>query len=78
MTYRVEQFVRKISSPIIVKIGIEELHFKNGSELAEYKFDRSYIITDLSASEGNVIISLTENVSINATNWVGEEQAEFF
>ena len=78
MTYKVEQFVRKISSPIIVKIGIEELHFNDGSELAEYKFDRSFVITDLSAKESTVAITLAENENINDTNWVGEEQAGFF
>ena len=78
MTYRVEQFVRKISSPIVVKIGIEEMQFKNGSELAEYKFDRSFVISDINIDRKNIIISLAENDHINDTNWLGEEQAGFF
>ena len=78
LTYRVEQFVKKISSPIIVKIGNEEMHFKNGSELAEYKFDSSCVITDLSAKESTVVITLAENENINDTNWVGEIQEGFF
>lgn len=78
LTYKVEQSVRKISSPIVVKIGTEEMHFTNGSELAEYKFDRSYVITDLSAKESTVVITLAENEKVNDTNWVGEEQTGFF
>ena len=78
MTYRIEQFVRKISSPVIVKTGTEEIHFSNGSELAEYRFDRRYIVTGISANGQDILITLTENELVNDTNWVGEEQEGFF
>ena len=78
MTYRVEQFVRKISSPIIVKIGNEEMHFSDGPELAEYTFDRNIVISDMSAKENAIVIALSENENINDTNWIGEIQEGFF
>ncbi|MBR6101909.1 MAG: hypothetical protein IKP95_05740 [Ruminococcus sp.] len=77
MTYRIEQFVRKISSPVIVKTNTEEKHFKNGSELADYSFDRRYIVTDICTNGQNIIITLAENDNINDTNWVGEIQEGF-
>ena len=78
LTYRTEQFVRKISSPVIVKTGTEEIRFSNGSELAEYRFDRRYIVADISANGQDILITLAENELVNDTNWVGEEQEGFF
>ncbi|SFB66266.1 hypothetical protein [Ruminococcus albus] len=77
MTYRVEQFVRKISSPVIVKYGDTEREFKSGEELANYDFDRNVVVTDVSADGNKIIITLVENARVNETNWVGEEQTYF-
>ena len=78
MTYRVEQWVRKIISPITVKYQDNVMHLNNGSDLADYSFDRRYVISSVEADGETVIITLAENDCINDTNWVGEKQASFF
>ena len=78
MTYKIEQYVAKITSPIIVRIGAEEMAFTNGTDLAGYSFDRCLVIDNIKAEGSIVIITLADNARINDTNWVGEEQAGFF
>ena len=78
MTYKIEQYVAKITSPIIVRIGAEEMAFTNGTDLAEHSFDRCLVIDSIRGEESKIIITLVENTRVNDTNWVGEEQAGFF
>ena len=78
MTYKIDQFVRKITSPVKVLIDDKMLKFENGETLAENIFDRNYSVADLRAEGSVVIITLAENEQINDTNWIGEEQQTFF
>ncbi|SDB26760.1 hypothetical protein SAMN02910317_01328 [Ruminococcaceae bacterium FB2012] len=78
MTYKIDQFVRKISSPITVLVGDKILEFENGETLAGYVFDRKYSVAVLRAEGSAVVITLDENEQVNDTNWIGEEQQTFF
>ena len=78
MTYKIEQFVSKITSPVIVKTGDESLTFNNGTELGEHTFDRRYLVADINTDGMNIVLTLVENERVNDINWVGEEQAGFF
>ena len=78
MTYRIEQWVRKITSPVMVKIGDENIKMADGKQLAERSFDRSYLISEVSALDDMILIVLVENDKTNDITWVGEEQASFF
>ena len=78
MTYRVEQWVKKISSPIVAEYYQKILNFDNGKQLAEYTFDHSVTITNVMAKDKSIYIMVLDNDRVNDTNWVGEEQAEFF
>ena len=78
MTYKIEQYVAKITSPIIVRIGAEEMAFTNGTDLAQYSFDRCLVIDNIKAEGSKVIITLADNARVNDTNWVGEIQEGFF
>ena len=78
MTYRVEQWVRKITSPIIVKIGDKSMIMSNGEQLADYAFDKYYCVSEVSVIDDKIIIVLVENSRVNDTTWIGEEQASFF
>ena len=78
MTYRVEQFVARITSPVVVYFGDEILELKNGQELAERSFDRSVAISEIRASDSAVVITLVENDRVNDINWCGEEPVGFF
>lgn len=78
MTYRVEQFVRKIKSPVIVKIGENCLQYSDGMSLADAEFSEQMSIINISAEDNKVIIELVKNNRVNDVNWIGEEQADFF
>lgn len=78
MTYKIDQFVSKISSPITVLVGDKILEFENGETLAGYVFDKKYSVADLRAEGSVVIITLAENEQVNDMNWIGEEQVGFF
>ena len=78
MTYKIEQFVSKITSPVIVKTGDKNLTFNNGTEFAEHTFDRKYLGADINTDGANIVLTLVENERVNDINWGGEEQAGFF
>lgn len=61
MTYKIEQFVSKITSSVIVKIGDESLTFNNDTELAEHTFDRKYLVADINTDGTNIVLTLVEN-----------------
>ena len=78
MTYRIEQFVRKIESPVTVKIGENCSQYVDGKSLAEAEFSEQMSIIKISAKDNKVIIELVKNDKVNDVNWIGEEQADFF
>lgn len=78
MTYKIDQFVRKITSPVVVKLGDESLSFANGQVLSENDFDRPYIVSEITASEDScIVIALIENDRINDTSWSDNDQIIF-
>lgn len=78
MTYRIEQFVRKIKSPVTVRIGDNSIDFPDGEKLAEASFCEPMIIDSVIAENDKIIIRLAKNDRVNDVNWIGEEQAGFF
>ncbi len=78
MTYRVEQFVAKIKSPVVAVIEDKQMEFADGKALAETAFSKLFRIESLTAKGDKIIIKLVENDRLNDTNWTGEEQADFF
>lgn len=77
MTYRVEQWVRKIKSPVTVKIGETAISYPNGEELADDSFSEPLVIDSVLAEDSKIIIKLVKNSKTNDVNWVGEEQSFF-
>ena len=77
MTYRVEQWVRKIESPVTVRIGENFISFPNGEVLADAAFCEPLVIESVSAEDSKIIIKLMKNSKTNDVNWVGEEQSFF-
>ena len=78
MTYRVEQFVAKIESPVVAVIEDKQIQYADGKALAETTFTRLFRIDSITARGSKVFVKLVENDRLNDTNWTGEEQAEFF
>lgn len=78
MTYKIEQFVRKITSPVIVKTDKDSVLYSNGEDLANAEFSEKMSISKISAEDNKVIVELVKNDKVNDVNWIGEEQAYFF
>ena len=78
MTYKVEQFVAKIESPVVAVIEDKQMEFVDGKALAETAFSKLFRIESLTARGSKVYVKLVENDRLNDTNWTGEEQADFF
>ena len=78
MTYRVEQWVRKIKSPIIARINDKELSFDNGDSFANsFITDKPVIIYSISVTDGKIVVELIENEIINDTSWSDKENSYF-
>ena len=78
MTYRVEQFVAKIESPIVAVIEDKQMEFADGRALADTSFSKLFRVESMTARGDKVFVKLVENDRLNDTNWTGEEQADFF
>ena len=78
MTYKINQFVEHIVSPVCVIIGNRKIRFKDGKQLAETTFDKNYLIDEIYSEDGGICISFKENDMIHTMNWIGEEPVSFF
>ena len=62
MTYRIEPWVGTISSPIIAVLPDgENRRYENGELAAKAVFDKHYVVKELSATNGAVILHLVES-----------------
>ena len=80
MTYKLNQEVKKIASPITIRFdGSDDvLSFANGTALADACFEKNYLIESVAAKDSTIEITLRENDMVNVVNWVGEEAVSFF
>lgn len=72
MTYRIDQFVKKIKAPIVCKFDDQELSFENGEKLAEHVFEKYYLIDSVEIEDGKAVLILTERV-VPSINSIGDE-----
>lgn len=79
LTYKLQYtFIRKITSPIVVKIGSTSIEYSSGEECANASFDKPYIIKEVSTIEGKILITLEENKAINdVSSWSKTDQSFF-
>ena len=71
MKYRLEAFVTKLTSPVIVIIDGTEREYAPG-ELAKAYFPKKYEIVSLSAKDNKIILELDEAKTTQPFNYVGE------
>ena len=62
MSFYLDAEVRKIVSPIIVKLNDEELFFENGTALSQHCFDTRYVIRSVSSEMNSIVIELSDGV----------------
>ena len=79
MTYKLQETISKISSPVVLLIdGEERYQFDNGIEAYEQDYDHYYLIDELYIKSGKIYIVMRENNQITGVNWCGEEEVSFF
>ncbi len=80
MTYKLNPEVSKIQSPVILRIEGGELStdetYANGAELANAIFEKNYLVRSLAAQGDVIVLTVSENLCVNNTNWIGEELTE--
>ena len=78
MTYKLNSDLILIKSPIILVIDGEERSYPSGESLVKLEFNKRYVVESIRARDSYVVVTLEENNTINAVNWIGEEAVSFF
>jgi len=79
MTYKLQEIISKITSPVVLLIeGEERYQFNCGREAYEQDYDHYYLIDELYIKSGKIYIALRENNQTNDVNWCGEQEVSFF
>lgn len=73
MTFRLEGFVKKLNSPVIVSIDGIEQEYESGAVLAIEEFTKRYEIRSLSARSDKFVLELAEEIHNAPFNYIGEE-----
>lgn len=77
LTYKLESFIEKISSPVLLEYNGETLKFQNGAAAREHFFDKYLLVSDIKICGDKIHLILKENDIMNDTNWCGDEQITF-
>ena len=78
LTYKLESFIKKIISPVVIEYNGEVQEFPNGSEAYEQDYSEYLLVDEIKSVDGKVRLVLKENEKKNDITWCGEEQATFF
>ena len=80
MTYKLNPEVSNIKSPVILRIeggeSSTDKTYADGAELANATFEKNYVVRSLAAQGDVIVLTVSENLCINNTNWIGEEMTE--
>jgi len=70
---------RLVTCPIIVKVESHELAFPDGITLMQHEFDKRYLVQEITAEDGKIIVRLNEDKSpVSASNYAMDENESFF
>ena len=78
LKYKLETFIKKITSPVVIEYNGEVLEFPNGTAAYEQEFAKYMVVDEVKMLDNKICIVLKENDRINDVTWFGEEQANFF
>ncbi|MBR1765166.1 MAG: hypothetical protein IJ746_07200 [Ruminococcus sp.] len=78
LKYKLETFINKITSPVVLEYNGEVQKFPNGAAAYEQDFAKYMIVDEVKIVGDKICIVLKENDRINDVTWFGEEQANFF
>ena len=77
MTYKLNPELRLIKAPVILAIGDQEQNYPDGESLLELKFDKNYLVHEITTRDNAVVVTLKENDQVGVINWIGEEAVSF-
>lgn len=70
---------RLVTCPIIVKVGSNELTFPDGITLMQHEFDNRYLVQEITAEGGKIIVRLSKDKSpVSVSNYAMDENVSFF
>lgn len=77
MGYKLDVELKNITSPILLKTGDDEKRFDNGTELANFCFDRKYAVTAVEAKDSVIVMTVKEKSLLPTENWTNKELSFF-
>ena len=78
LTYKLDSFIKKISSPVVIDYNGELLEFPNGAAAYAHDFTKYMMVDEVRVADDKICLVLKENERANDVTWCGEEQATFF
>lgn len=75
--YKLDHGLKKIISPVHIVQPVD-LRFADGGELADYEFEKNYLVKSIKAVGGEMEIVLEENQQVNSLDWTEEKAVSFF
>lgn len=77
ITYKLDQTVRLIQSPVLLRTGETETSYENGKAVAAASFEKRYAIDSITAENNRIVICVTENTDKGTTDWTDREVSLF-
>ena len=78
LTYKLESFIKKITSPVAIEYNGEVQEYPNGTAAYEQDYPEYLLVDEVKCVDGKIRLVLKENEKKNDITWCGEEQATFF
>ena len=69
MSYRFDEPIYKITSPIILRFEEKEQEFENPQDAYTAEFDKRVIVDTIEAKDGKIVFNLIENTHYLDTSW---------
>ena len=78
MTFKMESFVTKLCSPIILICDDETVgQYNSGIELAKQELSKRYEIMSVCAKDNNIVVKIAEKTVIAPDNFIGEAPVNY-
>ncbi len=77
MSYRIDYFVEKIISPVVLQTENDRKEYENGEMLYKESFSEPYLVERISVENGSIVLYAVKNVEYNETNWSDKKVSLF-
>lgn len=77
MAYKLDQTVRLIKSPVLLKTEDSQIPYDSGNALAEASFEKRYAIDSITAENNRIVICVSENTDRGTADWTDKKVSLF-